>query len=1639
MSAQEDKLRHFLKGVTAQLHETRAQLHEAEAREREPIAIVSMACRFPGGVRGPDDLWRMLVEERDALGPLPEDRGWDLAALHAEDADAPGQSYVHEGAFLPDAADFDAAFFGISPNEALAMDPQQRLLLESAWEAIERAGIDPRSLHGSQTGVFVGITQQNYGTSLADAPEGVDMYLGTGTTTSVASGRIAYTLGLSGPAITVDTACSSSLVAMHWACQSLRQGECDLALVGGVTVMVAPGAFILFSRQKGLAADGRCKPFAAAADGTGWGEGVGMIMAERLSDAVRNGHRVLAVVRGSALNQDGASNGLTAPNGPAQRRVITQALAAARLTPDQVDTVEAHGTGTTLGDPIEAQALLATYGQNRSEPLWIGSVKSNIGHTQSAAGIAGLIKAVLTLEHGILPKTLNVDAPTPHVDWSSGAAQVITETMPWPDTGHPRRAGVSSFGVSGTNAHVILEQAPSEMVSDDTSAKAPDPSGPGAMSVWAVSGKTEGALREQARRLKQHVEAHPELAPTDVGHSLTVTRPALEHRATVLGDTREELLRGLDAIAAGAPGASVVTPGAQVTGKTVFVFPGQGTQWAGMAVDLLGSAPVFAARMAECAAALAPYTDWSMFDALRSEEELRRAEVVQPVLWAVMVSLAELWRSYGVRPAAVVGPSQGEIAAAVVAGVLSLEDGARVVALRSRALSEISGRGGMVSVARPESEVRLLIAAWGGLSVAAVNGPSSVVVAGDVASLDALVEVCSADGVRAKRVPVDYASHCAHVEAIRDEIMAALDGITPRSGSIPLISTVTGEPLGDTAMDAGYWYRNLRQSVEFEAATRSLLESGHRCFIEVSPHPVLAMSIAETAKEQPGVVVTGTLRREQGGMRRFLTSLAEAGLRADPAALHPAARRVPLPTYAFQRKPYWLIGKPPKPTGTDEPFWTAVTSGDLAAVAGALDLTEPEATALAPALPVLSSWHHRKIGTVTLGSWRYRDHWKPLPDLSAGAVVEAVRAEDAHFVTPGGASTHTGTWLVVTPSGGPSSDAPADAITRAAGAAAVVEALRAGGNEVVVVEVDAAEHTRADLAGRISAAVPGDLSGVVSMLATDERPHPGFPSVPRGFAATVALVQALGEIGVEAPLWCVSSGAVTTGVGDPLTSPAQALLWGFGRVAALEYPTRWGGLVDLTADAAPEVLRGVLSGRTAEDQIAIRAGQAYGRRLVRAPLSAPATPWKPYGTIVIVGGTGGIGSQAARWLAAHGAGRIILLGRRGQDTPGMRELQAEFEAHDTELIVSTCDAANREALAAALENVSPEHPLTAVLHCAAVLDDAVIDALTPAQLDRALRAKADSALNLHELTKDRDLEAFVLFSSFAGTVGASGVGNYAPSNAYLDALAQHRRSLGLPATSVAWGAWGGGGMADGQFGEVLNRHGLAEMRPQLAMDALRQAVEHGETGLTIADIRWERYIVAVTATRPSPLLSEVPEAQQVLRDIAGQDGDTGFAAKIAALSPAERERAVLDAVRAQVAAVLGYTPDEIEPRRAFQDLGFDSVTAVELRNRLAAFTGLRLPATLVFDYPSPVTLAGFLRDQLTGEAATTTLDDFDRLEAALAGMDPGDAVHTRVMTRMHALASRWREGREGGEQGSDLQSATDEEMFDLLGKKFGIA
>jgi len=1003
----QDELVDYLKWVTAELHQTRQRLAAAGSAAPEPVAIVGMSCRFPGGVGTPEELWELVAAGGDAVSGFPTSRGWDIDALYDPDPDAPGTTYTRHGGFLHDAADFDAGLFGLSPREAIAMDPQQRLLLETAWEAFERAGLAPPGLRGSATGVFAGVMYNDYAGRLRAVPPEYEGFIGNGSAASVASGRIAYTFGLEGPAITVDTACSSSLVAVHLACQALRAGECSLALAGGVTVTATPGVFTEFSRQRGLAADGRCKSYAAAADGTGFSEGVGLLVLAPLANALRDGRPVLAVIRGSAVNSDGASNGLTAPNGSAQQRLIRRALAESRLEPGDIDAVEGHGTGTTLGDPIEVQALLATYGRGRpaGRPLFLGSVKSNLGHTQAAAGVAGIIKTVMAMRAGELPPSLHIDAPSPYVDWSAGGVALLREAVPWPPAGRPRRAAVSAFGISGTNAHLILEEAPAPPpAAAGEPAPVPAMAGTGAGRrpeapvPIVVTGHSVQALRGQAARLRQFVLEHPETARRDLAHALLSTRPLLAERAAVIAHDDHDLRRGLAALAGGTPDGAVLHGDGRVSGQLAFVFTGQGSQRPGMGRDLYAAFPVFARAFDQACDLLETGLDQPLRDVVFDDAadpataELHQTRYAQPALFALEVALYRLLESRGLTPDRVIGHSIGELAAVHVAGLLDLADACALVSARAALMQAMPSGGAMISVRASEAEVAPLLAEFAGqLGIAAVNGPASVVISGDRDCALGVARRLRAQGAKTRRLRVSHAFHSAHMDGATDALARIAATLSFSPPAIPVISNLTGALAGfDELRSPSYWADHLRRAVRFHDGVATLWDEGTRAFLEVGPSAVLTPLVQECLSPADDLLAVPVLRADRGDVDALTAALTQtflSGVPMDPAALvgERPRTRVELPTYAFQRRRYWLdaeAGSGPGGGGLDAGFWEAVESTDTDALAELLSLPADRLAALRGLLPALRAWRRH-------GGWRYRIRAaahpeQAAPDSSAG-------------------------------------------------------------------------------------------------------------------------------------------------------------------------------------------------------------------------------------------------------------------------------------------------------------------------------------------------------------------------------------------------------------------------------------------------------------------------------------------------------------------------------------------------------------------------------------------------------------------------------------------------------------------------------
>ncbi|ONI83214.1 hypothetical protein ALI144C_17115 [Actinosynnema sp. ALI-1.44] len=1725
----------------------------------EPIAIVGMACRYPGGVGSPEELWSVLCGGGDVVSLFPTDRGWDVEGLYHPDPDHPGTSYAREGGFLHNAAEFDAGFFGLSPREAVATDPQQRLLLETSWEAFESAGIDPRLVRGSKTGVFAGVMHYDYASVVGNAIESGEGFVGTGATGGVLSGRVSYTFGFEGPAVTVDTACSSSLVALHLAAQALRQGECDLALAGGVTVMATPGVFVGFSRQRGLAPDGRCKPFAAAADGTGWGEGVGMLLVERLSDAKRNGHPILAVVAGSAVNQDGASSSLTAPNGPSQQRVIRQALANAGVSASDVDAVEAHGTGTTLGDPIEAQALLATYGQDRTEPLWLGSIKSNIGHTQAAAGVAGVIKMVQAMRHGVLPRTLHVDEPTPHVDWSEGNVELLTESRVWDTNGRPRRAGVSSFGISGTNAHVILEQAPDTPV-------VPGPVSSGVV-PWILSGKSSEAVRAQALRLRSFVEDRPGLSVVDVAYSLATTRGVMDQRAAVVGPTREDLVAGL---------ASVDVVGG--FGRVGVVFTGQGAQWAGMAAGLYGKFPVFTRTVDEICALM----DLSPAVVTDPDAVVDPTGIAQRVLFMIEVALWRQLQAWGLKAEVVAGHSVGEISAAHVAGVLSLEDACVLVSARAKLMQALPEGGAMVSVAASEDAVAPLVV--DGVSIAAVNGPASVVLSGIESAVD---QVLAGLDVKTRKLRVSHAFHSALMEPMLADFADAISGIEFGTPILNGVSTVTGAAVSDEWSDPGYWVRQVREPVRFADAIATFA-AGVGTVLEIGPDAVLS---AMGPDNVPDVAFVPTLRRNRDTEIDLVQALARLhthGVTVDWEAFFAPYKpnRVDLPTYAFQRQHYWPSAAPLRGDvataglgAVEHPLLGAVmTSADLDRVtlSGRISLREqpwlgdhvvagmvlfPGAAFVEMAVragdevgcdlieeltlrtPLVLSgavhlqvtlgepdengrrgidiysrpedqpeWTHHATGTLGNGAagmgeglteWppagatrievdgfydQVADHgltygpvfqglrqaWRRGEDLFAEVTLDDSGHTEAFGIHPAllDAALHT-LLLKAGETGEPGPSLPFSwrgVALKASGASGLRVHARADGTLLLADSTGAELATVDELLTRTlplgqlqhapqpmyrvewrpSTHAAGDPVavglfevddlGLADTLSTvDEPPNAAFLSLaaseqdPAASAhtlthRTLAALQAwlAEDRGETVPL------VVVTKADDLASAAVQGLV----RSAQSENPGRFV-LVDidekgLTAD----VLSAVLA--SGEPEVAVRGSEVLVPRLVKVAGRPSRIELDTDGTVLVTGATGVLGRRFARHLVSeYGVRRLLLVSRSGSDAPGAGELVDDLTGLGAEVVVAAADVADRDALRTLLDSV--EHPITAVVHTAGVLDDGVLASLTPERFDTVLRPKVDAAWNLHELTADLPLRAFVLFSSVSGVLGGPGQANYAAANAFLDALASHRKAAGLSATALAWGRWAEtsamtGGLSDADekrmarsgMGALSSAEGVALFDAALGMPDARPV----PVRLEIAALRAH----ADAGLLPPVLTGVLPSAAR-RRTASAAVSSADLGARLGAMPEKEAFATVLDLVLSAVRDVLGHV--SVDAAASFNDLGFDSLTAVEFRNRLTGQTGLRLPATLIFDYPTAEALGRYLHAELVGAqtgqpSALTAFADLDRLESALAGIDDVIA-RDRITGRLRDLLALFSSAPETADAvAGRMATATDDEMFAFI-------
>jgi polyketide synthase 12 len=1661
----------------------------------DTIAVVGIGLRLPGRVHDLESLWSFLERGAASVGPIPRDR-WVAEDYFDADRSQAGRAYVQEGSFLEHIDQFNAEFFNISPREARSIDPQHRLTLEVAWEALEHAGMVPATLAGTRTGVFIGIGTSDYDFLREDLGE-ARTYLGTQP--SFAAGRLAFTLGLRGPSLIVDTGCSSSLVSLHLACRALRNRECDTALSGAVQIMAAPDHYIQLAKIGALAPDGRSKTFSANADGFGRGEGVVVLVLQRLAEARLERRDILALIRGTAVNHNGTDpSGITAPNEVAQRDLLLAALDDAGLRPAAIDYIECHGTGTPIGDPIEVRAISSVHADRPlDQPVRIGSVKTNLGHLEVAAGLAGVAKVLASLRHESLPPTINTLPRNPAINWADSRVEVVDEVVPWPRTkGHKRRAGVSAFGLSGTNAHAILEEAPQPEMRPRASKPAPvklpllvsgrtpsdleaqlarlaahlrglisvdvldlsyalattrthfakrrvvlvetdwtgeqlacaveraanpghvlsikssdlgelagaaerhvgghevdwqtlfRPYGARRVSLptyafaperhWIGHASTEvtlllhtsreSQLRSRAEQVHAYLVGHPRVSLVDLGHALSKKTDhsgdfhhtlRAEHRAAIVTRSRETAKAALAALAAGEPHAQALSSAGltnEVAGKLVFAFPGQGAQWPEMARELLERSPTFATSIAACERAFATHVDWSLSGVLREPTAVmfERVDVIQPVLFAMMVALARVWRELGVSPDAVFGQSQGEIAAAHVAGALSLDDAAKVVCLRSRAIRALEGKGGMAAVVLPRERLAGYLSPFGErLAVAGDNGPSTVV-CGEPEAIDELIAGLAVDGVFARRINVNYASHTAQVEQIRDELLAALADIEPRTAEIPMYSTVEARWVVGEELDAHYWYRNLRQMIRLADAVEGLLDEGHRWFVEVSPHPVMSVSL-EVLFDQLGrtALAVPTLRREHGGLEQLQLSLAQLWVRGYAhdwtgqfEALGPRPLAVELPTTAPEVSPV---------SSAKDPFWTAIDNRDIDALGDSLTLDAGQRELLSKLFPAFVAARTKQLEAELIPDLRYRIEWTELARSGARSETRTARS---------------GVWLVVT-----SSAIEVELPTE----------LEIG-MELLVLADDA---TPAELDAALVRV--GDVAGVVSLLALDERPHPEHPSLPLGLTLNLALGQALGRCSGAARLWTATRGAVSVGADDALRCPNQAMCWGLGRSLSLAHPARWGGLIDLEAAAAgsgrvaivsrAELLHVIdMSERTdGEDELAQRGGKTFARRLVRAPQQLRVAVDLPAiaGAVLITGGTGALGGHFARWFARAGVDHLILASRSGLEASGAGELQAELAALGVRVSIETCDVAERESVARLFERLREQGvELRGVVHAAGVPGPILsLSELTVAQLAAVTSGKAGGARWLHELAAEHgfELDLFVVLSSFWAVWGNPQVSSYAIANSYLDALAEHRIGLGQRATTTAWGVWDGLGL--GEVEQRLDRIGFRRITPAVALAAFAQILAQGERKSVVADIDWARFVRFYAQHGARRLLEMIPEARNAGQSVESSAGDELAEPRRIAMARAapagQRAQLLLDLVVEQTAGVLGLPVSRLDPDVGFSDLGLDSIMSVELRGELERATGLTLPATFVFEHPCAREASAYLGERLAlvGEPA----------------------------------------------------------------------
>lgn len=1530
------------------------------------FAIIGYAARFPGA-RDADAFWDLLRDGRDAISEVPENR-WNVDEFFDPEPGAPGKVVTRRAGFIDDPSGFDAPFFGMSAREVRMMDPQHRLLLETAWHAVERSGTAPTDLANTNTGVFVGLATHDYLGMASDEltyPE-IEAYMAIGTSNAAAAGRISYRLGLQGPSVAVDTACSSSLVAIHQACQALSLGECDLALAGGANALLTPATMITFSNARMLAPDGRCKTFDAAADGYVRGEGCGVIVIKRLEDAVRDGDRIRAVIRGSAINQDGASGGLTVPNGVAQQRVIADALERAGLAAAEVDYLEAHGTGTSLGDPIEVQAAGAVLGAGREpgRPLLIGSAKTNIGHLEAAAGIAGVIKVVMSLEHETLPKHLNFENPSPHIPWDRLPVEVVTETTPWERNGTPRIAGVSSFGFAGTNAHVLLEEAPSAA---EVPAAAPDPderTGARRFSVLPLSARTPAALVQVAENYRSWLRAHPDAELSDLCFTAGSARAHLEHRAALVVDSRESADELLGALADDRPAPGLVRGEAHDKPKTAWLFTGQGSQYPGMARELFDTEPVFAETLNRCAAAVADLLEKPLLevivdvDSADGDAALRQTSYAQPALFAVELGLARLWQSWGLEPDVVLGHSVGQYSAACVAGVFGMEDGARLMAERGRLFGSLPAGGRMAAVFTAAERVESLTDAYPSLSVAAYNGANTVL-SGPAADLEAAITGLVADGIRCDWLDTSHAFHSALLDPILDEFEACADTFAFGAPQRILIDNRTGTALGRSVrLDGAYWRRHARQPVEFDKSVRTLAELNCKVLLEIGPRPVLTAAALAAWPDPTGAPrAIASLRRNTADHRQITEALADAyvlGHLPDFTALGQArARKLDLPTYPFEHRQYWFSdhraeAKPETrelPTAAPTDTVRLLEDGRIEELAALLELTTGDQPTR-DVLTKLAAQHNQQRSTQSIADARYEIRWQ---ELTAPAP-----ADDA---------TGTG-WILIGDDSG--------------SARPLTDLLTARGHRYRVIALPGSDADEAQLADTLRAAAAEDAAGlrIVQLAGLDSAAAPSMRSLlrmqHRVLGGTQRLLRAVAAAELRAPVWVVTRGAQRV-VDSDTVAPDQSCLWGFGRAAALEFPQLWGGLADLadgTTDEWSRFITRVAAGPDTgarEDQIALRGQTVYGPRLVARTDRPSGAPLKVRtdATYLVTGGLGSIGLEIAGYLAAHGAGHLVLTGRRAPGEAARERIDALGEQYGCDIRVVTADVADAHDVTRLLSTVHAELPaLAGIVHAAGEIGTTPLSALDQNEVDRVFAGKVWGAWHLSEAAADLRLDFFVSTSSIASVWGGFGQTAYGAANAFLDGLAWRLRTQGVPATSVNFGPWSAG-MADADARARLDQRGVRTLTPADALAGLADVVAGPVQGV-VARIDWARFLPLYQQAGRRAFLAEMESATPQAEAPVTSSGRTALVERLTEAPVQQRKRLLTDYLRNAVAEVTRVDPAEIREDAGFFDLGMDSLMAVELRRRIEQGVGADVPITLVMDHPRLSDVADYLLGEVLG-------------------------------------------------------------------------